>query len=112
MPQVKVSELEKDLIELKESFMMWDDQRRNKVDMVLKSLDKHEEYVNEEAVLKRLAIISQDNQYYTELEPAARKLFKLHFLELSRSNEKKEADSQRRQRAEKKLEQFQKDGLL
>lgn len=112
MGKVKTKDLERDLYDLRVSFLDWDDQRRNKVDVVLKSLNHNSTYVDLEKTMQQMTLVAKSNEYYKQLEPAAMKMLKLHYAELSRSEQKKAADNQRRMRALQKIKQFEEQGML
>lgn len=104
-------DLVNDLKELRESFLKWDNQRRLKVDIILKSLDQ-QQTVNLERSLTNIDLLAQKDYRYHELAPAAKKMLKIHYLELARSDDKIESDHQRRERARLKLEHFKNKGML
>lgn len=111
--QVKQEELIPLLIQLRESFMDWDNERRKKVDIVLHALNSTDEVVvNLEETLKNIELLGIQDSSYTELVPAAKKLLRLHYCELSRTPEKIKTDNERYERARQKMEVFKKKGLL
>ena len=77
--KVKTKTLQKDLLQLRRSFMDWDDERRRKVDLVMEALESEDKYVDIERVKRRLDIVAEGD----ELLPAAQKMINIHYLDLS-----------------------------
>lgn len=109
---VLTTDLMAGLKELRQSFLVWDNQRRLKVDIVLAALDEHEYTVDLDKALHTIDMLAQQNPSYRQLAPAAQKMLKLEYLELARSENKIKDDHERHERARLKLENFKKKGLL
>lgn len=109
---VLTTDLITDLKKLRASFLDWDNQRRLKVDIVIEALDTKQQTVDLERVLKAIDCLSQNNEYYRQLAPAAKKMLVLYYRELARNEDKVKSDNERNARAKLKIETFKKQGLL
>ena len=97
-----------ELLELRASFLEWDDQRRKKVDLILDTIDTSRKYVDYEQTKIRLKEIAKNE----ELLPASLKMLHLHYLDLSMSIIKKNRMRRRYTRARRKLRRLKKEGHL
>lgn len=101
-----------ELLELRQSFMDWDIERRKKVDMILDSLDVEGKYVDVREVEENLTQLVDENKTYKELEPSAKKMFIIHYKEHARTWTESTQDNARRRKARRKLKKYKKQGLL
>ena len=102
--KVKTKKLVNNLLSLRQSFVSWDDERRRKVDLVLSALDKKKKYTDLEEAEARLNEIAKGD----ELLPAAKKMLRLHYLELSMTVKERFNMKRRTARARKKLKRWKK----
>lgn len=108
LKEVKTKELVDELMQLREAFMDWDDQRRKKVDLILNVMEMDAEYVDYDTTRSRLIETAKDE----ELLPASLKMFHLHYTDLSMSESRRKYMDERYERAQRKMNEFKREGRL
>lgn len=104
--KVKTKTLQKDLLQLRRTFLNWDHERRRKVDLVLAALEHEGKYVDIERVKKRLDERAEGD----ELLIAAHKMINIHYLDLSMTVTNRVKAYRRRLRAKRKLNKMKRRG--
>lgn len=109
---VKMNDLKKSLLNEKSQFASWDNGRRNKVEIVIKAINKNKDYANLSDLQKTVTEITSTSTDLQELQESAIKMLRIHYLKLGRTPEEQTEYLKRRQNALEKIKNYEKEHTI
>lgn len=104
---VKATDLKRSLLEERKRFASWDNGRRNKVDIVVEAINRNEENANLDKLQDTVVEVANEREHLKELEGSAVKMLRIHYLNLSRTDNEKKDYLERRKRALSKIKRYE-----
>lgn len=103
---VKTNDLKDSLLNEKNQFATWDNERRNKVDIVMEAIHRNKDDANLKDLQNSVVEVANEHEHLKELKSSAVKMLRIHYLNLERTNDEKSEYLERRKRALEKIENY------